>query len=309
MKDVISHRQLCELLQQVMGRQVVIAAKEVLKREKDYLVLIVSLEQPSIKVVVKVAGAEAPLASSFDRTAMLHRLVADQTAISMPEVMGVDVSGKAWPFRYLVRRYSSGREWAYVLGEMSPDELCSVYHQLGEAVAQLHSVRFPAFGELANDGSVQDPAPFEAAFRERARQSIKNPRLLALFMQVLENRWDLFTGVSQPCLCHEDLHGYNILFERGEKGWQLTAILDFDKTWAGHAEIDLARMEIWRGMTSAEFWSSYRAVHALDLYYELRRPIYQLLWCFEYARNTPRHLEDTRLLCEKLGIPSPEYFD
>jgi len=309
MEDVITQRQLHELLQQVMGRQVVIAGKDVVKREKDYLVLIVRLEQPSIEVVVKVAGAEAPLASSFDRTAMLHRLVAAQTAISMPEVLGMDVSGKVWPFRYLVRRHISGREWAYVQGEMSHDELCSAYQELGEAVAQLHSIRFPAFGELANDGCVQDPAPFEAAFLERARQSIKNPRLFALFLQVLEIRWDLFTGVSQPCLCHEDLHGYNILFERGEKGWQLAGILDFDKTWAGHAEIDLARMEIWRGMTSAGFWSSYRVVHALDMSYDQRRPIYQLLWCFEYARNSPQHLEDTRLLCEKLGIPPPEYFD
>ena len=49
-------------------------------------------------------------------------------------------------------------------------------------------------------------------------------------------------------------------------------------------------------------------VHTLEPGYAERRPIYQLLWCFEYARSTPEHLADTRKLCAQLGIPSPERF-
>jgi Ser/Thr protein kinase RdoA (MazF antagonist) len=65
---------------------------------------------------------------------------------------------------------------------------------------------------------------------------------LTLFMKVLDDNKDLFSEVGQTCLCHEDLHGYNILFRQVDGPWRLATILDFDKTWAGHHESDLARL-------------------------------------------------------------------
>jgi hypothetical protein len=44
-------------------------------------------------------------------------------------------------------------------------------------------------------------------------------------------------------------------------------------------------------------------VKTMESGYAQRRPLYQLLWCFEYARNTSEHLEDTRRLCEQLRVP------
>ena len=87
----------------------------------------------------------------------------------------------------------------------------------------------------------------------------------------------LFTDINQTSLCHEDLHDHNILFQYRRGGWHLATILDFDKPWAGYHEIDLARMEFWRGMLSEEFWKAYKASYCLEPQYELRRPIYQLL--------------------------------
>jgi Ser/Thr protein kinase RdoA (MazF antagonist) len=51
----------------------------------------------------------------------------------------------------------------------------------------------------------------------------------------------------------DDLHGHNILFQYDLGKWRLATILDFDKAWAGHAESDLARLEIWKGMASEAF--------------------------------------------------------
>ncbi len=305
----ISPDQLLQLLQPTLGSKVELVSQKIANQQQDYLVLIVQLRRPALKVVIKIAGAEAQMAASFDRTAMLNHLVASSTTIPMPEVLAVDISCCKWPWRYLVMTFIPGHEWMRVRPRMSAVELSVAYQQIGTAVAQLHAIRFPDFGELVSDGSVVGGNSYLAEFTEHARCSIQNPHLFDLFLTLLIKHQDLFTDVHQATLCHEDLHGYNILFEYHRGQWRLATILDFDKAWAGHCEIDLARLDFWRGMTSDEFWKAYSATHPIELLYEQRRPIYQLLWCFEFARNTPQHLMDTRQLCEKLGLPSPLRFD
>src|SRR5262249_38390302 len=128
-------------------------------------------------------------------------------------------------------------------------------------------------------------------------------------LSLLEASADLFAEVTQPRLCHEDLHGHNVLFRQENGHWQLATILDFDKAWAGHHEIDLAKLEFWTDMTGNGFWDAYNQLMDVDTSYQQRRPIYQLLWCLEYASNTPKHLADTRQLCEMLNFPLIERFE
>ena len=124
---------------------------------------------------------------------------------------------------------------------------------------------------------------------------------LEVFKQVVQDRQDLFEEINEPVLTHDDLHGHNILILSNQGEWVISGLLDFDKTWAGHGESDLARMDLW-GMTTTHFWSGYSSFCKVNQYYEARRPIYQLLWCLEYARETEQHLKDTARICIELGI-------
>ncbi len=299
---MISQEQLLQLIRHTFGAKAG-------NRQHDYLVLLVRLHKPAINVVIKLAGPGASMAGSFDRTAMLHHLVASQTTIPMPEILAVDVSYRTWPWRYLIKAYIPGQEWSVARRRMNMEELPDAYRQIGTAVAQLHSIHFPKFGELAADGSVEGDGQFPSAFRERAGRSIRNSGNRDLFLSVLDERKQLFQDIRQASLCHEDLHGHNLLFQRRRGQWRLVTILDFDKAWAGHHEIDLARLEFWRGMVGKEFWGAYEAVCPIAAEYESRRPIYQFLWCLEYARNTREHIRDTQRLCAQYGFPCPEDFE
>jgi aminoglycoside phosphotransferase (APT) family kinase protein len=182
---------------------------------------------------------------------------------------------------------------------MDSAELTRAYQQMGAAIAQLHTIHLPAFGELDTPGH----ASYWEALIEHARQIITAAHLRDMFFAALEKRAHLFRDVAEPCLCHEDLHKYNILFQCEQGRWQLATILDFEKAWAGQPETDLARLELWRGMTSPAFWAAYESICPRAPLYPHRRPIYQLLWCLEYASPTPEHLADTRRVCAELGIP------
>ncbi len=305
----LSPDQLLQLLRQTFGARVEIIESTIGNQHPDYLVLLIKLRHPSLEVVVKLAGPKAPLHCPFDRTAMLHHLVTARTTIPMPEVIAVDVTYQTWPWRYFIKTHIPGLEWAVAREQMSPEQRSDAHRQIGDAVGQLHAIHFPGFGELAVDGSIQKGASFYEALIERSRLFIKSERMRELFYSVVEKREQLFNTIRTASLCHEDLHWHNVLFHYNEGYWRLATILDFDKAWAGYHETDLARLELWKSMVADEFWLAYKAHCSINPLYEQRRPIYQFLWCLEFARLTEKHLADTRHLCQELGLPPLDSFD
>jgi fructosamine-3-kinase len=195
-----------------------------------------------------------------------------------------------------------GETWSEMLPQLKGEDAHHVYRQLGRAVAELHTLRFPECGEIGVDGAVIRGAPFHLALMERARQRIANARHADLFVYLLAERAALFSDITWGALCHDDLNPHNIIMRNAGGRWQLAALLDFDSAWAGSPESDIARLELWRGMAGEGFHQAYEAVHPMASLYPDRRPLYQLLWCLEYARSTPQHLADTAAVCATLGI-------
>lgn len=307
MGSMISRGQLLELLKQILGTQVEMVDCKAANQQEDYLVLLTSIRRPNLKLVIKLAGPKAWMASDFERAAALNRLVAENTDTPMPETLAYSMSYTPW--RYMVRISIPGEEWVSARIKMDTQEQADAYGRIAHAVSQLHQIKFSAFGEISADGSIVGSTDYLAALRIRAARLIRHPILSDLFLNLLEQQKNLFYDVSLSCLCHEDLHGYNVLFYQAKGSWKLATILDFDKAWAGHNEIDLARMELWRGMTGPDYWLTYQKVHPIDPLFEQRKKIYQLLWCFEYAQATPDHIQDTQRLCQELGVQFPGFTD
>lgn len=300
---------LLDLLRETLGPAVELAGCDVLNRRHDYVVLRAALRRPRLDLSIKLAGPEAPYASPFDRTVWLHQLVGARTSIPMPEVLAVDVTYRSRPWRYMIKTHLPGREWGDVRPHLSPGELDVASRQMGRAIAEMHAIRFPLFGEISADGDVAGSSEYLPALAERARATIPNPRLRDQFLALLDARADAFAGVDGPGLCHEDLHKHNVLFERRVGTWRIATILDFDKAWAGCPETDLARLELWNNIGSDAFWVGYRDVRPVSESYASRREILQYFWCLEVAWTTPAHLADTRRLCAALGLPILESFD
>ena len=294
-----------EILRDTLGSKAEIASVTVVNQYDDYVVLHAALRYPPLPVVVKLAGPASPYPAAFERTAWVHDLVASRTGVPVARVLAADTSCERRPFRYIVTTYIPAAPLSTLRQGLDPEQQERAREQIASALAALHGITFPNFGEIPPSGT---PTSYVDALLARSRARIKGEANARLFADVLNDRRDLFTGVTQPCLCHDDLHQHNILFAPDGAGWRLAAILDFDSAWAGHHESDLARLDLWRGMTSARFWSAYRAAHPLDGGYPGRRPIHQLLWCLEYAEPTPEHLADTANVCRELGIPPVTHF-
>jgi adenylate cyclase class 2 len=303
-EDIVSEETqslLLELLRRIYSSDTVITNVSILNHRVDYAALLVSIDHPTTQLAIKLAGRKAPYAYPFDRTANWYRLVAERTSIPMPQIIDVDVSYSEYPWRYLIKSYIPGETWATVRPMLQESALRQAYEQIGKAVGELHSITFEHFGFKWTN--------YYTLMVQRVKASLLNHVIKENLLKLLETNQSLFTQVKQPRLCHEDLHPHNILFQQTGGEWHLATILDFDKAWAGHHEIDLAKMDLWDGMIGDGFWERYTEIINVDTLYPQRRPIYQLWWCLEYAANTPKHLADTRKLCEELGFPLIERFE
>jgi aminoglycoside phosphotransferase (APT) family kinase protein len=292
-----------QLLNLVLGASVRVVQVQVAQRSNDYVVLLVRLSRSPARVVVKFAGPQTPRPAAFDRTAAIIGFVRRQTVVPTVEVLAADVSYREVPWRYLITTYAPGHTWLDVMRRLTSDEATVLHRQLGGAVAALHGLGFPAFGEIDDDGTVAVGLSYREALMARAQRLVANPHHVDQFLAVLQERAEDFADVREAGLCHEDLNPGNIVLQRRAGQWDVSAIIDFDIAWAGNPESDLARLELWRGMTGAGFWEGYMAGGSIATTSPNRRLVLQLLWCLEYASQSPRHAVDTQKVCAGLGIP------
>jgi aminoglycoside phosphotransferase (APT) family kinase protein len=288
-----------QLLIQTFGSDAAKSSYHVLNQHEDYCVLLVDLGRSSSKVIVKLAGRDSTMDADFERTAIIHKRIRAETNVPIAEILAVDSSYETFPWRYLIQSHISGKVWAELAPQLDEKQKYSAYEQIGDAVAQLHVIQFPSFGTFASD---LGEASFIDALLQRAERTIQQKPLFERFVEVVKTRSELFKTVQQAVLCHDDLHHYNLLFQYEQGNWKLVGILDFDKTWAGHSETDLARLDFWGDMMGDGFRAAYTARHKIESAYEERKLIYQLLWCLEYAATTPRHQADLQRLAHALNI-------
>ena len=271
-----------------------------LRRDEDYWIVAVETASGEPLIVKLASSTSVP---SFEVAKAKHDLIRHTAQVPMAEMIAADDSASEMPYRYSVQTRLSGEEWFTRRERLDDADRDRALANLGDVVGRLHRSRMPRFGAL--------PEPrFRGCFPAlvaHARRIIRNNELDVRFSDVLQANADLWAGVIQPTITHDDLHGFNVLF-RSDLPTEVSGILDFDKAWSGPAESDLARMELWRGMSGPSFLAAYRERIPELPGYEERRPFYQLLWCLEFAQNTPDHLETTNGLFARMGLPRLESF-
>jgi len=313
------------LAREVFGPKCRVLAWHPVTHEADYAVVFATLVFPARAVVLKLADATS--ATHFAREAAIQRRVARETTVPVCEVLAVDDSCQRLPWRYLMMAHVPGMAWRDGLKRMSPHARYDIFRQLGKATAALHSLRYPQFGEVRDDETPPPAPPCEplgsrtsllrgegsiAALTARARRRIAHPAHADLFAAVLQAHASDFADLTEPRLTHEDLNPYNLLLVPGDEpddDWRISAVLDFGSAWAGCPESDIARLELWRDMMGDGFTDGYTASQPIADDYPKRRPVYQLLWCLEYARPTAQHHADTARVCATLNIPPVTFGD
>jgi Ser/Thr protein kinase RdoA (MazF antagonist) len=294
-----------DVIRAALGSRATVRVLEWHKRQANYVVVSVQTQRPAMSLIVKLEEPGERPNRHFDAMAAIAQRVRSQTPVPTFDVVAVDVSRRQSRWEYLIVTRLPGLTWAELYPRLQPEARSTAQRQIGRAAAQLHALRFEAFGPIGATGLVVDPTTAVPGLMGRARQRLTNPRYLARMLELLETRSRLFEGVSTPTLCHEDLNSYNLVFDMRDEQPVLTGILDFESAWAGTGESDLARLELWRLSAGAAVREGYTEVASLADDYTARRPVLQLLWCLEYAQQHAAedgHKALTDQVCDELRI-------
>ena len=134
----------------------------------------------------------------------------------------------------------------------SPAELIEQSRELGVALGKLHTVKVSVAG--AHDASSDSIAALPTRYADYVRATIDDLLERSLTASKATSAADVAWAHSvvegargalalpfQPTVVHLDYGFHNTLWNRDEQGWQLTGVVDWHTSEAGHPESDLAR--------------------------------------------------------------------
>jgi aminoglycoside phosphotransferase (APT) family kinase protein len=294
--------------------------------ESANLVAAVTLsgDRRSVLKCAPASGSESALA----REAAVSNVVARETAVSVPQVVGADLdpAGEAMP--YLVTEWAGGTKLQDALQSTPRPLQPQLFESLGETLATLHAdTEFDAPGEIVATGTDAfeiDPAdswPEQFAHRladhvERLDGTRFEGLAEEVWERVSERLQTLDTG-DPPVLLHADLGDGNVTYD----GTAVASILDWERAFVGHPEYDLCRAEVryfWSQWGEADplqsaLYSGYRAVRDLPEGFEERRrcylPTVYLLSLSTYEQWAPRLTDDLDSFAESLSEQVADLLD
>lgn len=154
--------------------------------------------------------------------------------IPIPKLYGYDFSKTYLPCDYFLMEKMNGRTWY----EHWPIRDPGLMRALGKYTARMHKVGLDWFGELSDDPAKRFHS-WGAAFTamvEEALESIRAQQLKLPFDAIrsaVTSRRLMLDAVEKPSLVNFDLWAGNVFVEKREDGYDLTGMIDFERSFLG----------------------------------------------------------------------------
>ena len=167
-------------------------------------------------------------------------------SIPIPEVYFVGDEGD---FRFAITEYMPGISLRDLLLKHSNSNIKNIMYQAGQILASIQIYQFPKAGFFDADLKVNQPLT-KQSYITFARECLTHSMVLEKIgeetidkiKRLLEKHGSLFPDENQTHLVHADYDPANILVDKIEGQWKITAILDWEFSHSGSTLSDVANM-------------------------------------------------------------------
>lgn len=207
----------------------------------------VTLDGPPGRVLLRIFQRDPAQAR---KEAAIDRLIADK--VPTARFLYFSPANPITGGPYAVLQWVDGIRLDHAAREADALTRAELGTAAGEALARIHSFRFPRFGFFVDD--LQVPVPIdldrngllwfmrrcliEGPGGERLGAALTE-RLFA-FVEREGHRLDAWLG--EPRLIHADFNPSNILVRRDESGWRVAAVLDWEFTLSATPAFDVGNL-------------------------------------------------------------------
>jgi fructosamine-3-kinase len=203
--------------------------------------------------------------------------------IPVPRVYQCHVASLDNPNSYLLMEYVDGITLSEAKKKLTSEEFDGLEQELADLTAALHQQTREQYGKVDASGNHQtaDWPGFYRSLHDQAVQTTNGVKDIPVKtrkkIEKLHDRLDRYLAhTDRPRLLHGDLWSANVMCRQdGDGKWKVAAVLDPNLRY-GHAESELAYLELFETCNPA-FKKTYQRTHKLDDdYHKIRKPIYQL---------------------------------
>ena len=178
--------------------------------------------------------------------ALIRRLAG---RVPVPELLFAAEHNPITGHAYSILRWIEGRSLDGLA--RAGEELAPAARGLGEALANVHTMKFQRFGYLNQELNIVDRIDFDhaglLAYLDNFLAGGVGPDrlgrdLLAAIRRLVERQGDrIASWPGAPCLVHGDCNGSNLIVARTRAGqWELAAMLDWEFAFSGTPGFDFA---------------------------------------------------------------------
>lgn len=234
-------------------------------------------------------------------------LLLGELGLPVPRVLGSRTASLESPHSYLVLEHVDGVTLRDAKSLCKPEQFDAIQHHLAELVCTMHAKTGDRYGRFEGAPFTDWPAFYKSlvdpVLSEADKLHTLPPKVTRTIHRMHDLLHELLAHGDPPRLCHGDLWSANVLCHANGTGeWQVAAIIDPEMRF-GHAEAELAYMDLFQTITPA-FKKTYTEQFQLsDDYHKVRKPVYQMYGLINQYQLRSTH-ETAALVCaaaEKIG--------
>ncbi len=151
---------------------------------------------------------------------------------------------------WLLSTFFPGKILDRVWDQMSEEEKQRMFEAMGNELGKVHrAATFPFFGHWNEKGEslhnfqhyfTEFVRSSEYVIRHLQSQKLPDQVLLNRAVSIIRKNYSLIDSIQVARLTHHDYDGRNILVNQKGGQWKISGIIDFEQSYPGNREIDLA---------------------------------------------------------------------
>lgn len=256
----------------------------------------VEIENPNQKILLRIKTKQSTEWKLICENTAL-KLLGESSVVPVPTPIKLDTSKSIIDNLYLIESWIGGENFDDILPRIHQNERISLSQEMGEYLANIHSIEFKHFSVIANEGDINRTFFLEKLKFNKWKDYILNlmdtklkfcveNKLLeddfaTKIKSYIKNNSYLLDIKPKPVLVHRDYLPKNILIKYIGDKLKISGILDFEHSIAYHNEWDFVKPKWWLfekyPETEEAFMNGYKRYGKLSEDFKDRLKIYELI--------------------------------